>query len=700
LVSTAVVFLVGQVTSAKVVGKFQAASDESIAETSHNLTLLRLVDQIREDTDRLLAGDGDHRDDFRALHDGVAKVREQLLNPAAGVETEEGDESDAVEATLRHLDALKRRMTTVERGPALGDEERHHLVDELQDILWAIAAALEGATSASTEEVASHVADAGALHQRSVALALLALSVSLLVLIVAGLGMTRGVLQPLERFRRQVEAFAAGDRTGRAEAEGVDEIQRVARSFNDMAGRLNASESALTRQAFTDDLTGLPNRADFLARLERLAAAATANGATAGYALFIDVDHFKNVNDSFGHAYGDQLLQQASRRLSKALRAGDVAARVGGDEFGILLPGASLRQAEEVAARVQQMLSEPVAVSATPLTMSVSVGIAAIEPGSDADTVLRNADVAMYVAKAGGRNQHRVFSAEMHDAAVVRMQTESELRVAVQRDELVVHYQPIVRLLADEAYEVCSVEALVRWQHPERGLLMPGAFLDVAVETGLIEAIGAHVLRRTCTDLAVFRQTVPELSASVNMTARELHHPTLVDVVREALGAAGLPGDALIVELTESEAVVDVTLAAQRLAELRSLGVRVALDDFGTGYSSLSYLRQLPIDTLKVDRSFIGRISSSNKDFDLVDAVLAMSRALGLETVAEGIETHEVQRILTTMGFTYGQGYGICRPQPRDKLVQWLAAAVARPRDDRSLPAPRSVPALHAQARR
>lgn len=564
----------------------------------------------------------------------------------------------------------------------MAEGERDRLAERLQDNLWFLAAEFEGSTTANTEEFADRLAATRLLSRYSTVLALVVLGASLLLLVLAGMGMTRTVLRPLEQFRSQVEAFAAGDRTGRPEPAGVAEIAEVGRAFDDMADQLGLSEKALTRQAFTDDLTGLPNRAHFLARLEQLVETTVAsNGEALGHVLFVDLDNFKHVNDSLGHPSGDELLKHASGRLKQALRAGDVAARLGGDEFGILLPGTDLTTAEAITARVHAALSEPAVIGATAVTVSASVGIATIEPGSGSGSLLRDADAdaAMYVAKAAGRNRHQLFSPEMHAAAVARMQTESELRRAVEHDELVLHYQPIVRLLDDGPYQVCSVEALVRWQHPQRGLLKPSAFLEVAVDTGLIEPIGVQLLHRACMDLAFFRQAAPQLTLSINLSARELHNPGLVDLVRQALLDAGLTGEALVVELTENDAVIDVSLAAVQLASLRSLGVRVALDDFGTGYSSLSYLQQLPIDALKIDRSFIPQITSNQKDFNLVDAILAMARALGLETVAEGIQDSEVQRTLTTMGCAYGQGYSICHPLPRTDLLDWLKTATTQP---------------------
>ncbi len=672
LLATTGVSLVGQVSAHLVVRKFEVASNELLAETDHIIALLGGLRELEQDAEMLRAGD-DGRE-VAQLREASSRIREQLLHPGPGVGIEDGGEAKGLEEALSHFDHLETDLAMVGQDETLTQEARDHLILVVNAEAFAIAAALREATTEETEEVAGHLADARALHRRAAALATVALALSVVILVAAAVGLTRAVLRPLERFRRQVEAFAAGDRYGRAELQGVGEIREVTRSFNEMADRLHAGEVELTRQAFTDALTGLPNRAAFLERLTALAEAATRSGTLAGCALFLDLDQFKTVNDSLGHDSGDELLREVGHRIVTTLRGGEVAARLGGDEFGVLLPGTDAAEAERVAARLLEAIGRPIVVSATPLAVGASVGIARIDPGSDPSDVLRNADVAMYAAKADGRNQHRLFQPQMHAAAVARMRTENELRSALERDELVLHYQPVVRLSPGTAWQVSAVEALVRWRHPDRGLLAPSEFLDVAVDSGLIQVMGDKLLRRACSDVAAFRRISPRLAVSVNLTAQELHSGVIADRVTDAISAARIPHEALVIELTESEALTNAALATQRLTELRALGVRVAIDDFGTGYSSLSYLRQLPVDALKIDRAFVNRVTSDHKDFNLVDAILAMSRALGLETVAEGIETAEQLETLTAMGSTYGQGYHICKPQPRDELLAWLSA--------------------------
>jgi diguanylate cyclase (GGDEF)-like protein len=666
------VFAVGQLTTARVVHGFAATSDELMAETKHNVRLFGVLAEVRRDVDLLVL----HADDSDAarLVDSLDRLRDELTDPDDGVEIEaDSDEAEGQQLALRHVDNLTRQVQNLRLDGQLSDEDWHRA--RLQDTLWQLATDVNEISIANTHEVGEELDQARALREWAGLVAVAGLVGGLAVLAASAWGLARTALHPLEQFRRQVEGFADGDRVSRAQVTGVEEIRSVAVAFNAMADRLAASEIALTRQAFTDELTGLPNRAAFLTRLADLAAPSADNSAaTAGCVLFLDLDRFKTVNDSLGHAYGDELLVAVSRRLTGALRSpADIAARLGGDEFAVLLPGAELPAAERVAQRLHTALADPLLVRGTSLTASASVGITRITAGSDVGGLLRNADVAMYVAKAEGRNQHRVFTADMHTTALARLDTEQDLRAALDRDELVLHYQPVVALTPGGQPSVRSVEALIRWQHPQRGLLTPAAFLDVAVEAGLIEQIGTHVLRRACLELAEMRRVAPELTVAVNLTARELHSPQLLGHVRDALASAGLPPTALVVELTESETVADPTRAAARLTELRTLGVRVAIDDFGTGYSSLAYLRELPIDVLKIDRSFLQHITTNTRDRHLVDAVVAMSTALGFDTVAEGIEDPHQQELLARMGCSHGQGYGICRPQPPAELLTWLA---------------------------
>ncbi|HET6547110.1 MAG TPA: EAL domain-containing protein [Solirubrobacter sp.] len=415
----------------------------------------------------------------------------------------------------------------------------------------------------------------------------------------------------------------------------------------DRAGRRREREDDLRRMAFQDSLTGLPNRS----LLERQIADTLAAGGAAVVA-FLDLDDFKRVNDSLGHAAGDRLLEICGERLRGALRAGDTVARLGGDEFALLARG-DLDPALLVD-RLFDVLAAPVMLEGKRLHLRASVGIASTASGED---LLRNADLAMYAAKAAGTNRYAVFTDDMHVDAVARLDRREQLERAIENEELVLHYQPIVDL---DLGRVAGFEALVRWQHPTRGLLGPGEFVPLAEETGLIVPLGRWVLRQACREAATWAGA-PYLS--VNVASLQLEAPGFVEEVAAALTDGGLVAERLMLEVTESSLVGD--LEAERLQALRRLGVRLAIDDFGTGYSSLSYLRKFPMDVLKIDRSFT---RDACEDSALLQAIVAMGESLGLVLVPEGIEEPEQADALRALGCRLGQGFLFGRPVPADEL--------------------------------
>jgi diguanylate cyclase (GGDEF)-like protein/PAS domain S-box-containing protein len=429
-------------------------------------------------------------------------------------------------------------------------------------------------------------------------------------------------------------------------------------------------EAQLVHQAFHDPLTGLANRTLFRDRVEE-ALVREGQEPDGVVALFLDLDDFKTVNDSLGHREGDRLLVVVAERLLNATRGCDTVARLGGDEFAVLLQNARTDDdAVVVAERIVQALSTPIALAGQEVSVGASVGIARARPGDGAEELLRNADVAMYKAKQRGKNTHEIFAPAMHAAVVNRLELEADLRrlVADGCGELVVHYQPIVRL-ADG--RVTGVEALVRWQHPRRGLVAPCAFIPAAEATGLIVPLGRWVLREACAQAARWQarraaSSVPgePLSVTVNLSARQLQHPGLVDDVREALTEAGLPPSSLVLEITESMIVEDTAAARATLGALKALGVRLAIDDFGTGYSSLGYLQQFPIDVLKIDRAFVEGIARGGPRAALARTIVALGDSLALPCVAEGIEDDVQRKHLQALGCVYGQGYLFARPLP------------------------------------
>ena len=439
---------------------------------------------------------------------------------------------------------------------------------------------------------------------------------------------------------------------------------------------IRRSEERLAYQAFHDPLTDLANRALFL---ERVAAALGRAGATPETVavLFLDLDNFKMVNDSLGHSEGDRLLVAAAERLLNATRGCDTVARLGGDEFAVLL--ANVRNDHDitaVATRITTALRAPFALQGTEAFVSASVGIARASAGTGAEELLRNADAAMYSAKTRGKGRHVHFEAAMHAAVLARLELEADLRRAVAGGEFLLHYQPIVELQSGRAV---GVEALVRWAHPERGLVPPSEFVSFAEETGLIVPLGRWVLREACRQGAEWQGGASPLRITVNLSGRQLHEASMVDDVRQALADSGLAPSALVLEVTESVMMehTDGTLA--RLNELRALGVGLAVDDFGTGYSSLSYLQLFPVDTLKIDKTFVDAVGRRGQDPVLARAIVALGGALQLTTIAEGIERVEQADELVRMGCLLGQGYHWAPPLDAATLTARLAAGPIAP---------------------
>jgi diguanylate cyclase (GGDEF)-like protein/PAS domain S-box-containing protein len=430
-------------------------------------------------------------------------------------------------------------------------------------------------------------------------------------------------------------------------------------------------EERLTQQAFHDTLTSLPNRALFQDRLEH---ALRQRGQTVGL-LFVDLDHFKVINDSLGHDAGDQLLCDVGQRLAGCLRDGDTLARLGGDEFTVLLPDiADAHEAVAVAGRIESRLELPFELPGQSVFVTASIGIAtgvALHDRSEA--LLRDADAAMYEAKARGRARHAEFDTTMHTRAVTRLAIETDLRRAIDNDQLELHYQPI-KWLDDN--QIVGVEALVRWRRPDGILVPPGQFIPVAEETGLIRPIGRWVLHEACRQLARWRSDLPQtagLAMSVNVSARQLQDTSIVEDVESALrDETGLEPGSLILELTETAVVENFEGASATLQKLRWMAVQLAMDDFGTGHSSLSSLSQLPLDILKIDQSFVARLDQDAQGRAIVYAIISLATALGVRVTAEGIETASQLSTLIELDCHHGQGFLLGRPAPPDELAAML----------------------------
>ncbi|HET8796315.1 MAG TPA: EAL domain-containing protein [Thermoanaerobaculia bacterium] len=420
-------------------------------------------------------------------------------------------------------------------------------------------------------------------------------------------------------------------------------------------------EQQIEYQAYHDALTGLANRRLFHEHLSLAVALAQRRGTLVAV-LFLDLDHFKLVNDSLGHSVGDTLLRQVAERLRQALREGDTVARVGGDEFTIVLQELAQRDdAALVAEKVLRTIAEPMEVSGHRLYVTTSIGITLFpDDGEDAETLLKNADAAMYRAKAEGRNNYQMATPELSQSTHERMAVENGLHHALEAGELELLYQPQIDA---GSMHVIGMEALLRWRHPQRGVILPESFIRVAEERGLILPIGEWVLRRACREARRFQDLGhPRFRVAVNISARQFRDPLLLSAVQDALAQAGLPAQSLELEITETVAMEDVDLTMTTLMQLRNLGISIAIDDFGTGHSSLSYLKRFPIDALKIDRSFVADLPDKFEDAAIVSSVVQLANGLGLRVVAEGVERRDQLDFLLDAGCREVQGYYFSYP--------------------------------------
>jgi len=439
------------------------------------------------------------------------------------------------------------------------------------------------------------------------------------------------------------------------------------------------AEQQLHHDAFHDALTGLPNRALFMDHLKLAIARSRRNAERLFAVLYLDLDRFKIINDSLGHTIGDQLLVGIADRLKKNLRPGDTVARLGGDEFTILIEDITdEKEAVQVAERVQKELSTPFNLSGREVFTTVSMGIAPSETGYErAEDILRDADTAMYRAKSLGKARYEVFDKAMHARAINLLQLETDLRRAVERQEFLIHYQPIVAL---ENFRLRGFEALVRWAHPQRGYISPLDFIPVAEETGMIAQIGEFVLRESCRQMQRWQKIFPldhPLFISVNLSSKQFSQNTLITEIATTLEETGIRPQSVKLEITESVVMENIETATEMLRQMRALGVQLAIDDFGTGYSSLSYLHRFPIDTLKIDRSFVTRMTENSENMEIVRTIIVLAQNLGMDVVAEGVETNEQLVLLQKLGCENGQGYFFSKPVDHEGAEKIIADTYA-----------------------
>jgi diguanylate cyclase (GGDEF)-like protein len=488
----------------------------------------------------------------------------------------------------------------------------------------------------------------------------------LLFVVLATWRAARRITQPLARLDEAAGRLASGEHV-QVRVRGSDELARLATSFNEMAGKISEREQRITQLAFNDVLTGLPNRSMFQQQIDHLLRVSDGDGRP--FALHcLDLDQFKAINDTLGHPAGDALLVEAASRVRNAAR-GHFVARLGGDEFVVLQTVGEDRDAPDKLARdILEGIAQPFRVEGNEIVPSTSIGIAiAPQDGSDGGNLLRNADLALYRAKEAGRGTYAFFEESLNQQAQERRQLESDLRLAVERDEFELRFQPLFDLKENR---ICSFEALLRWNHPTRGMIAPSEFVPIAEDTGLIVPIGTWAIRNACAEAAAWPDSV---RVGVNVSPVQFHRGGLNEIILLALADSGLPPARLEIEITESIFLEGSETTLRLLHSLRALGVRVALDDFGTGYSSLSYLQSFPFDKLKIDRSFIQNLLTRQGASAIVRAITELAHALGIETTAEGVEETAQLMELRAHGCSSVQGYLFAEPMTAEEVRRLFA---------------------------
>lgn len=480
---------------------------------------------------------------------------------------------------------------------------------------------------------------------------------------------TRRLRAPLEATMASIDKVAAGTLEESAPENEIREFSDLSESFNSMTAKFRESTARLVHKAFHDPLTGLPNRALFMTRIQQALTSSRHRGEHVAV-LFFDIDRFKVLNDTLGHSAGDRLLVVFARRLSAMVQGNRLFARLAGDEFILLVQGRSA-EAEAIAAAdaILEALKRPLIVHGREMFVTCSIGIAASDNADTSTELLRKADIALYRAKARGRARYSLYDPDHDENSVDKIDLDSALRRAIERRQLLLHYQPEVNLMTGD---VIGMEALLRWNHPHRGILSPKDFISLAEETGEILNIGQWVLEEACTQasriIARVGRRAANLAVSVNLSADEFRQEHLVDDVARSLKQSGLSPGNLRLEITESILMDPMSTPHETLAELRNVGVRLAIDDFGTGYSSLSYLQRLPVDTLKIDQSFVGSLGLDERTFPIIRAIVQLGEALKMDVTAEGIETIYQLEQLRAAGCPAGQGHYFS-PATDDKTV-------------------------------
>jgi diguanylate cyclase (GGDEF)-like protein len=491
---------------------------------------------------------------------------------------------------------------------------------------------------------------------------------SIVLSIIGSVLIARGIARPIKGLADVARKVRDGDYSHKAEAGRADEIGDFASSFNHMLEGISERELKITRLAYEDTLTGLPNRAMFVDRLER-AIQVSHRSKEPVIVLMLDLDRFKAINDSLGYAVGDEVLRDVAKRLRESLQDTEVLARFGGDVFAVLVSAGGVSRAQSVVALIEKALASPIVTKGQPIDLGVSMGMA-VFPGhaSDAASLIRHADIAMYVAKRTDAG-FTAYEPEFDQDKSSQLSLLGELRTAVELDQLTLYYQPKVDLRSGASD---SVEALVRWIHPQRGFIPPADFIPFAEQTGYIKIVTRWVLEHALKQSGEWHQRGIDVKLSVNLSARDLTNPDLISTIVELTKRYGIPPPLLCLEITESAVMEDTVRAQETLERLHNLGFRLSLDDFGTGHSSLVYIRRLPVKEMKIDRSFVRNMVTDKDDAVIVRSTIELGHNMGLRVVAEGVEDHASLMMLTKLGCDEAQGYFIAKPLPPDQYEAWL----------------------------
>ena len=656
----------------QIVGQFKSTAQQLESDSTVILALRTDLIANALTAHRLLAGLPGTPQNLLRQEDQISRAFQvglQTFGAHAGTDQMLARADKSWQAALRNAGLWKTQLATYTGT----HDERQVQFETDSDSALAILAGLE---KPSLDDMRSGLADGANLERVLLGSLAAVFGLALAATVYFRRRMAKDLVRPVADIRQGVLRLEAGDYDHRIEVTRHDELGELAHAFNAMAGALRDSHRALTLEASHDSLTGLPNRASLTQRLAASFGPGSDRRARHEDVLFIDIDDFKDVNDSLGHEGGDALLIELAGRLSGCIRPYDLVTRLGGDEFAVLVvdddDGST---AVDVARRILQVMEAPFEVGGARLTVSVSIGVAQRRPEiTDAAELLRRADFAMYMAKGSGKGRYQVFDARMHDSMVSRAALKADMAGAVDGGQLRLEYQPVVDLRTGE---VIGLEALVRWQHPTLGLLPPDEFIGLAEETGDIGAIGCWVLDTAARQVAGWRSTMDHcagLWVAVNFSLLQLSDTPGLTAIEWILSDPAVEAEKVVLEITETALAADVDGGIASLAALKALGVHLAIDDFGTGFSSLSNLGSLPVDILKMDRSFVSGHASGSPSVPMLEGIIGLAGKLDLAVIAEGIEEPEQLELLRAVGCPTGQGFLLARPSPPSVIGALLAS--------------------------